>query len=198
MRLFKKFRRMRMVIRCKWAEGDPLMTHYHDTEWGVPKHGDRRLFEDLVLDGAQAGLSWLTILRKRENYRKAFDDFDPEKIAGYDGDKVASLLSNPGIIRNRLKIMSAITNAEAFLKIREEFGSFNVYIWGFVEGRPLVNGWETQDLIPAKTPLSDKVSKDLKKRGFKFVGSTICYAFMQAVGMVNDHVKDCFRFKVED
>lgn len=178
---------------CGWEAGDPLMVEYHDTEWGVPKHGDRRLFEDLVLDGAQAGLSWRTILRKRENYRRAFDNFEPALIAAYDGKKLQSLLLDAGIIRNRLKIQSAISNAAAFLKVQEQFGSFDAYVWAFVDGRQVAGHWDDISQIPASTPLSDRLSLDLKKRGFKFVGTTICYAFMQAVGMVNDHVLGCFR-----
>ncbi len=183
--------RDRELIRCKWASND-LAIRYHDEEWGVPSHDDRTLLEFLLLEGAQAGLSWDTILRKRENYRAAFDDFDPQRVARYDTRKTQALLRNPGIIRNRLKIASAVQNAQAFLKIQEEFGSFDRYIWKFVDGQPLVNSWKSKP-IPARTPLSDAISKDLKKRGFNFVGSTICYAFMQAVGLVNDHAKDCFR-----
>jgi DNA-3-methyladenine glycosylase I len=183
-----------MVNRCEWASGDPLMEKYHDEEWGTPKRDDRRLFEDLVLDGAQAGLSWMTILRKRENYREAFDNFDPVKVAAYDEAKIEELLSNPGIVRNRQKINSAIKNAKAFLKVQEEFGSFDAYIWGFVDGKPIQHSWQTMFELPAKTDLSETISKDLKKRGFSFVGPTIIYAFMQAVGMVNDHTVDCFRY----
>lgn len=183
-----------MTIRCQWAGDDSLMQKYHDEEWGVPKRDDRRLFEDLVLDGAQAGLSWSTILRKRENYRQAFDNFDPEKVAAYDEAKIEELLANPGIIRNRLKINSATKNAKAFLKVQEEFGSFDAYIWGFVDGKPIQNSWQTMSELPAKTELSDIISKDLKNRGFSFVGPTIVYAFMQAVGIVNDHTVDCFRY----
>ena len=183
-----------MTIRCDWSGDDPLMVAYHDEEWSVPKHDDRRLFEDLVLDGAQAGLSWLTILRKRENYRQAFDNFDPVKVAAYDETKIEELLGNAGIIRNRQKINSAIKNASAFLKIQEEFGSFDAYIWGFVDGKPIQNKWETMSELPAKTKLSEAISKDLKKRGFSFVGPTITHAFMQAVGIVNDHTVDCFRY----
>jgi DNA-3-methyladenine glycosylase I len=170
------------------------MIAYHDDEWGVPKHDERRLFEDLVLDGAQAGLSWMTILRKRENYRGAFDGFDPAKVAAYDEIKIEELLGNAGIIRNRQKINSAIKNAQAFLKVQEEFGSFDAYIWGFVDGKTIQNRWQSMSELPAKTELSEAVSKDLKKRGFSFVGPTIVYAFMQAVGMVNDHTADCFRY----
>ncbi len=183
-----------MVIRCEWAGDDPLMQKYHDEEWGIPKRDDRRLFEDLVLDGAQAGLSWMTILRKRENYRAAFDNFDPAKVATYDEAKIEELLGNPGIVRNRQKINSAIKNAKAFLKVQKEFGSFDAYIWGFVDGRPIQNAWETMSELPAKTELSEQISKDLKKRGFNFFGPTIIYAFMQAVGLVNDHTVNCFRY----
>jgi DNA-3-methyladenine glycosylase I len=170
------------------------MIKYHDEEWGLPKHDDRRLFEDLVLDGAQAGLSWMTILRKRENYRQAFDNFDPAEVVAYDEDKIEELLGNAGIVRNRQKINSAIKNAKAFLKVQEEFGSFDAYIWGFVNGEPLQISWETMSQLPAKTELSEAISKDLKKRGFSFVGPTIIYAFMQAVGIVNDHTVDCFLY----
>jgi DNA-3-methyladenine glycosylase I len=170
------------------------MIHYHDEEWGVPVHDDRVLFESLILDGAQAGLSWETVLRKRENYRAAFDGFDVRTVAGYDEGKVEELLSNPGIIRNRLKVTSAIHNAKAFIAVQEEFGSFDSYIWQFVGGTTKVNSWRSDGEIPARTPESDAMSKDLKRRGFKFAGSTICYAFMQAAGMVNDHVVSCFRY----
>lgn len=183
------------VKRCGWCLGDPLYEKYHDQEWGVPLHNDRKLFEFLVLEGFQAGLSWITILRKRENFRKAFDDFDFEKIAAYSDSKIDSLMKDTGIIRNKLKIRSTITNARAFLKIREEFGSFNKYIWDFVEGKTIQNKWRDKSQVPASTPLSDKISKDLKKRGFKFVGSTIIYSHMQATGMVNDHEVFCFRHK---
>ncbi len=166
---------------------------YHDTEWGVPVHDDRRLFEMLVLEGAQAGLSWITILRRREGYRRAFAGFDPEAVAGYDEAKAAELLQDTGIIRNRLKVRSAINNARRFLEVQAEFGSFDAYIWRFVDGKPIQNVWRSMEEIPAKTPVSDAVSKDLVKRGFTFVGSTIMYAHMQATGMVNDHVRDCFR-----
>jgi DNA-3-methyladenine glycosylase I len=182
------------MARCEWAGTDPLMVAYHDTEWGVPVHDDRLLFEHLILDGAQAGLSWMTILKKRENYRQAFDQFDARKIAAYDERKLEALLADPGIIRNRQKVTSAISNAAAFLAVQEEFGSFDAYIWGFVGGAPIKNGWHTDGEIPATSPESEAMSKDLKKRGFKFVGPTICYAFMQASGMVNDHVVDCFRY----
>jgi DNA-3-methyladenine glycosylase I len=169
------------------------MIRYHDEEWGVPVHDDRTLFEFLILEGAQAGLSWETILKKRENYRAAFDGFDPQKVARYDRRKIAQLLKNPGIIRNRLKIASAVRNAQALLRVQEEFDSFDRYIWQFVDGRPRVNAWKSRQL-PSRTADSDAVSEALKKRGFNFVGSTICYAFMQAVGMVNDHAKQCFRY----
>ncbi len=178
--------------RCTWATNE-LSIRYHDTEWGVPLHDDQGLFEFLILEGAQAGLSWDTILRKRENYRVAFDNFGVKKVAGYDGNKIIELLGNKRIIRNRLKIASAIINANAFLKVQEEFGSFDKYIWAFVDGKPIVNKRSGLGDIPAKTDLSDAVSKDLKKRGFNFVGSTIMYAFMQATGMVNDHLVTCFR-----
>lgn len=181
--------------RCTWCGTDPLYVLYHDQEWGVPVHDDRKLFEMLNLEGAQAGLSWITILRKRENYRKAFDNFDAKKIVKYDKKKVMKLLKNEGIIRNRLKIAAVISNAKAFLQIQKEFGSFDLYIWQFVGGKPIVNKRLSIKDIPASTPESDAMSKDLKKRGFKFVGSTICYAFMQAVGMVNDHEVKCFRYK---
>lgn len=178
--------------RCSWAKGDAYI-RYHDEEWGVPVHDDRTLFEFLILEGAQAGLSWSTILNKRENYRRAFDGFDPERIAHYDRKKVRALLADPGIVRNRLKVESAIRNAGAFLRIQQEFGSFDRYIWRFVGGKPKVNAWKGRK-PPVRTAESDAMSQDLKRRGFKFVGSTICYAFMQAVGMVNDHAPDCFRF----
>src|SRR5271165_3588544 len=179
--------------RCHWARS-PLMIEYHDKEWGVPVHDDRKLFEFLILEGAQAGLSWDTILNKRENYRKAFDGFDPERVARYDRRKMERLLHDPGIVRNKLKIASAVGNAKAFLSVQKEFGSFDRYIWQFVGGKPRVNSPKSMKQVPARTPESDAMSKDLKKRGFKFVGSTICYAFMQAVGMVNDHVVSCFRY----
>lgn len=182
------------IMRCGWAKND-LAIAYHDAEWGVPLHDDKKLFEFLILEGAQAGLSWDTILRKRENYRAAFDDFDAEKIARYDGRKVAELLQNEGIIRNRLKIASAISNAKGFLKIRAKFGAFDSYIWDFTGGKPIVNTRENLSQIPARTLVSDAMSKDLKRRGFNFVGSTICYAFMQACGLVNDHLVSCFRYK---
>jgi DNA-3-methyladenine glycosylase I len=182
-----------MRKRCDWPGDNKLMIEYHDTEWGVPLHDDRKLFEFLLLDNAQAGLSWQTILNKRENYRNAFDNFDPAKIARYKKRKITSLLNNPGIVRNRLKVQSAVTNAQAFLEIQTEFGSFDAYIWQFVNGTPIRNRWKCLKEIPATSPESDTMSKDLKKRGFKFVGSTICYAFMQSTGMVNDHLTCCFR-----
>ncbi|HEU5396569.1 MAG TPA: DNA-3-methyladenine glycosylase I [Verrucomicrobiae bacterium] len=180
--------------RCPWPT-DELYCHYHDTEWGVPLHEDRKLFEFLLLEGAQAGLSWYTILRKRDNYRQAFAQFDPEKVARFDAKKVAQLLANPGIVRNRLKIAAAIANAKAFLNVQEEFGSFDAYSWRFVDGRPKINHWKSAKEVPARTKESDAFSKDLVARGFKFVGSTICYAHMQATGMVNDHLTNCFRHK---
>ncbi|RMH87935.1 MAG: DNA-3-methyladenine glycosylase I [Calditrichaeota bacterium] len=187
---------MTSVKRCEWVpNNDPLYQRYHDEEWGVPVHDDRKLFEFLILDGAQAGLSWRTILHKRENYRKAYDGFDPQKVARYDEQKIAQLLSDPGIVRNRLKVRASVENARAFLKIQEEFGSFDAFIWQFVGGKPRQNRWKSLSEIPARTPESDAMSKELKRRGFKFVGSTICYAFMQAAGMVNDHVVDCFRYR---
>jgi DNA-3-methyladenine glycosylase I len=183
-----------MPTRCQWAGEDPLYIAYHDQEWGVPVHDDLRLFEFLVLESAQAGLSWITILKKRENYRAAFDGFDPHKVARYGEQKIADLLANPGIVRNRLKIASAINNAQAFLRVQEEFGSFDAYIWRFVDLYPKKNAWRSTAEIPAVTPESATMSKDLVKRGFRFVGPTICYAHMQATGMVNDHVVDCFRY----
>jgi DNA-3-methyladenine glycosylase I len=184
---------IREIIRCAWATGEPVNIHYHDHEWGVPIYDDRLLFEFLILEGAQAGLSWLTILKRRDNYRQCFDQFNAEKIAGYDSKMCKKLLSNPGIIRNRLKVESVVTNAQAYLVIKEEYPSFSDYIWQFVDGKPIQNKWEQHKQVPAHTSVSDKMSKDLKKRGFKFVGSTICYAYMQAVGMVNDHLTCCFR-----
>ena len=184
-----------MKKRCSWCGSDPLYVAYHDNEWGVPLHDDRRLFEMLVLEGAQAGLSWLTVLRKRENYRAAFDRFDAEKIAGYGKKDIDRLLVDAGIIRNRLKIESAIRNARAFLTSREEFGTFDRFIWQYVDYRPIQNVWASPEQIPTHTIESDRMSRDLKKRGFNFVGTTICYAFMQAVGMVNDHTIDCFRHR---
>lgn len=184
-----------MKKRCDWCGNDPLYIAYHDIEWGVPAHDDGTLFEFLVLESAQAGLSWITILRKRENYRKAFDGLDPEKVARYEEQKIQELLMDPGIIRNRRKIEAAINNAQRFLEVQEEFGSFAAYLWGFVEGKPKRNAWRNIKEAPATSPESDALSKDLKKRGFKFLGSTICYAYMQAVGLVNDHVTDCFRYE---
>ena len=179
--------------RCAWVSDDPLYLAYHDQEWGVPVHDDRKLFEFLILEGAQAGLSWITILKKRENYRRVLDGFDVEKISLYDTAKTRALLADPGIVRNRLKVAATIQNAKSFLAVQKEFDSFDAYVWQFVGGKPKRNRWKTIADVPAKTPESDALSKDLAKRGFKFVGSTICYAFMQAVGMVNDHSTDCFR-----
>jgi DNA-3-methyladenine glycosylase I len=183
------------IQRCGWSTSDPLYLEYHDKEWGTPVHDDRKLFEMLILEGAQAGLSWITILRKRENYRKAFDRFNAKRIARYDWRKVQQLLSDDGIVRNRLKIEAAIANAKAFLAVQKEFGSFDRYIWQFVGGKPRVNRRRTLKQIPPETRESDAMSRDLKERGFRFVGSTICYAFMQAVGMVNDHITSCFRHR---
>ncbi|NOV03005.1 DNA-3-methyladenine glycosylase I [Paenibacillus planticolens] len=183
-----------MTVRCAWVNEDPLYVHYHDHEWGVPVHDDLQLFEMLNLEGAQAGLSWYTILKKREGYREAFDGFDPHIIIQYDDKKLAELLLHPGIVRNRLKIASVVQNAKAFLNVQQEFGSFDNYIWGFVGGQPIKNHWTDMSQVPATSEISDAMSKDLKKRGFKFVGSTICYAYMQAVGMVNDHNQQCFRY----
>ena len=183
------------IKKCGWALSSPLEERYHDLEWGVPVHDDRLLFEFLILEGAQAGLSWVTILKKREEYRKAFDNFNAGIIARYDENKINSLLANPGIVRNKLKINSTVINARAFLEVQECFGSFDEYIWLFVDYRPFHNAWKTAADIPVSSRLSQLMSKDLKKRGFKFVGSTICYAFMQATGMVNDHTTDCFRHK---
>jgi len=183
-----------MPIRCAWAGTDPLVVRYHDTEWGVRLHDDRRLFEFLVLEGAQAGLSWITILRKRENYRQAFDGFDPQRVAGYDAARIDQLLGNPNIVRNRRKIEAAVRNARVVLEIQDEFGSFDAYLWRFVAGRPRINRWKTIRAVPAETPESQSLSKDLIRRGCTFVGPTIGYAFMQAVGMVNDHTVDCFRY----
>jgi DNA-3-methyladenine glycosylase I len=182
-------------IRCDWCGNDPLYMKYHDEEWGVPVHEDRKHFEFLVLESAQAGLSWITILRKRENYRKAYDDFDFIKVAQYDEVKVNELIQDQGIVRNKLKISASINNARMFLEIQEEFGSFDNYIWAFVDNNPLINHWETLSQVPATSELSDKVSKDLKKRGFKFLGSTIIYAHLQATGIINDHITSCFRYK---
>lgn len=183
-----------MLNRCSWAGSDPLYVAYHDQEWGVPVHDDHLLFEFLILEGMQAGLSWAIILKKRDNFRRAFDGFDPQRVAQYGDEKVAALLADPGIVRNRLKISAAIRNARSFLEIQSECGSFDAYIWQFVGGKPKVNAWRNLTEIPASTPQSDAMSKDLARRGFKFVGSTICYAFMQAVGMVNDHTVDCYRY----
>ncbi|GAB3046048.1 DNA-3-methyladenine glycosylase I [Virgibacillus ainsalahensis] len=180
------------IKRCEWVTEDPIYIKYHDHEWGRATHDDRMLFEMLSLEGAQAGLSWITILKRRENYREAFDYFDPVAVSAYGEQKIEELLQNEGIIRNKLKIRSVITNAQSFLKVQEEFGSFDRYIWQFVDGEPILNDWETHGQVPALTKESEQMSKDLKKRGFKFVGPTICYAFMQATGMVNDHTKDCF------
>jgi DNA-3-methyladenine glycosylase I len=188
---------MAVLKRCDWSYSgnDQSYIKYHDEEWGVPLHQERKLFEFLVLEGAQAGLSWLTILKRRDNYRKAFDNFNIKKIAGYNEKKIKELMGNSGIIRNRLKLNSVISNAESFLKIQEEFGSFDNYIWGFVpDGKPIKNKWQSISKIPSRTKESDAISKDLYKRGFKFVGSTICYAYMQATGMVNDHITECFRY----
>jgi DNA-3-methyladenine glycosylase I len=184
---------MHMNRRCEWCGSNPLYVAYHDEEWGVPLHEERRLFEMLSLEGAQAGLSWLTILKKREEYRKAFDAFDPERVAGYSEGEIESLLDNPGIVRNRLKIKSVILNARCVLRIREEFGSLDSFLWRYVDGIPRQNEWISTEDLPTRTDQSDKMSKDLKQRGFSFVGSTVCYAFMQAVGMVNDHIVACFR-----
>lgn len=181
--------------RCAWVTDDPLYISYHDLEWGVPIYDDRLLFEFLVLEGMQAGLSWLTILKKRDNYRKSFDNFNAKKIVKYDQQKIDQLLMNEGIVRNKLKIASVITNAKSFLEVKQEFSSFSEYIWGFVNGSPIQNRWRNITQLPSTSAISDQLSKDLKKRGFKFVGSTICYAFMQAVGMINDHTADCFLYK---
>ncbi len=183
------------LVRCPWSISDPLSTVYHDAEWGVPLKDDRGLFEFLILEGAQAGLSWLTILKKRAAYRQAFDQFDPAKVARYRAAKIEKLLANEGIVRNKLKIHGAVQNARACLQVTRECGSFSNYIWGFTDGKPVQNAWKTHKDMPARTALSDALSKDLKKRGFTFVGSTICYAFMQATGMVNDHLVTCFRYR---
>jgi len=183
------------VSRCEWAGVRELDVRYHDEEWGVPTHDDQTLFEFLVLEGAQAGLSWSTILAKREGYRRAFADFDPARVARFTVKRVERLLANPGIVRNRLKVESTVTNARAFLAVQDEFGSFDAYVWGFVDGAPVQNRRRRLDELPATTPVSDALSKDLKRRGFRFVGSTIMYAFMQATGMVNDHVRSCFRYR---
>lgn len=187
-------RRPTELIRCPWAKGDEYI-QYHDLEWGVPVHDDRLLFEFLILEGAQAGLSWATILKKRENYRQAFDQFDPSLVAKYDKRKQARLLGDVGIVRNRLKIESAISNAKAFLAVQVEYGTFDNFIWSFVDGEPMQNSWKSLKEIPAQTAESEAMSKELKRRSFRFVGNTICYAFMQAVGMVNDHLVECFRYK---
>ena len=184
-----------MTVRCPWSEGSAEYLAYHDEEWGVPVRDERRLFEFLVLEGAQAGLSWSTILAKRVSYRRAFADFDPVRVARFTPARVAKLLNDPGIVRNRLKVESAVRNAQAFLQVQEEFGGFAAYAWRFVDGRPRQNAWRSSKQVPASTPESDALSKDLKRRGFNFVGSTICYAFMQAVGMVNDHLVDCYRWR---
>ncbi len=184
-----------MTPRCPWAGSDPLMIAYHDREWGVPLHNDRALFELLILEGAQAGLSWSTILKKREAYRSAFHNFDPEEVARYDETKIAALLANPDIVRNRLKIRAAVRNAQALLALQREHGAIDTYIWKFVEGQPIRNRWQSAAEVPARTAQSDAMSKGLAKHGFTFVGSTICYAFMQATGMVNDHITTCFRHK---
>lgn len=184
-----------MINRCPWPGDDPLYISYHDTEWGLPVHTDQLLFAKLILDGAQAGLSWITILRKRDNYWQAFDQFDPEEIARYDQKKFGELMGNAGIIRNRQKINATINNAKALLNLYDELSSFDQYLWSFVHGEPIVNAWTTLEQIPTKTAESEAMSKDLKKRGFSFVGPTICYAFMQAVGMVNDHLVECFRYE---
>jgi DNA-3-methyladenine glycosylase I len=182
---------MNEIKRCEWCGSDPLYMKYHDEEWGRPVFDDKTLFEFLILEGFQAGLSWITILRKRENFRKAFDNFDYTKIANYSDQKHQQLLQDEGVIRNKLKVKAATTNARAFMEVQKEFGSFSRYIWGFVDGKPIINNFSSLEVIPASTPLSEKISKDLKKRGFKFVGSTIVYAHMQATGMVNDHITDC-------
>lgn len=184
-----------MVKRCDWCGTDPLYVKYHDEEWGVPVHDDRKHYEFLVLEGAQAGLSWITILKRREGYRSAFDNFDPEEVARYNENKIQKLLQDEGIIRNRQKVRSAVNNARRFLDVQNEFGSFDRYIWSFVDGKPSINRFKTMADIPAETPLSVELSKDLKKRGFSFVGPTIMYAHMQAIGMVNDHIVDCFRYR---
>jgi len=184
---------MRQILRCHWAT-NPLSTKYHDEEWGVPVHNDRRWFEFLILEGVQAGLSWDTILQKRERYRRVLAGFDPAKVARFDAKRVRKLLSDPGIVRNRLKIKATVANARAFLQLQEQFGSFDSYIWKFVDGSPIRNRWKTHKSVPSQTPLSEALSKDLLRRGFRFVGPTICYAFMQATGLVNDHLVSCFRY----
>jgi DNA-3-methyladenine glycosylase I len=184
--------------RCAWAARSELERQYHDTEWGVPQHDDQRLFEFLLLEGAQAGLSWVTVLRKREAYRAAFDGFDPVRVAAYGAEKMADLMQNPGLIRNRLKLTSSVNNARAFLAVQEQFGSFGQYLWRFVEGRPISNVWPGLADLPPRSPISDRLSNDLKRRGFTFVGPVICYSYMQAVGMVNDHIAGCFRIDESD
>lgn len=184
-----------MIPRCAWAGNDALYQHYHDAEWGVPLHDDQRLFEFLILEGAQAGLSWITILRKRENYRAAFDNFEAARIAAYDTDKIAALMQNSGIVRNRLKLQSTVVNAQQYLRVQDEFGSFAGFLWQFVDGKPLQNAWRSWNEVPGSTEVSDVMSLELKRRGFKFVGTKICYALMQATGMVNDHTTDCFRYE---
>lgn len=184
-----------MTERCPWPGNDPVYIDYHDREWGVPLHDERRLFEALILDGAQAGLSWITILKKRDNYRRAFDGFDAERIANYDAAKIASLMADAGIVRNRRKIEAAVTNARAYLDLVAAVGSLDAYLWDFVDGRPVQNAWRWMAEVPATSPVSEAMSRELKRRGFVFVGPTICYAFMQAAGMVNDHLVDCFRYK---
>lgn len=188
---------MKQKIRCGWVSDDALYQKYHDTEWGVPLHNDQKLFEAILLDGFQAGLSWFTILKKRENFRKAFSNFNARSIARYDEKKIETLMQDTGIIRNQLKIRATITNAKEFLRVQKEFGSFDKYVWQFVGGKPKVNTWKTHKDLPARSVESDAMSKDMKARGFKFVGSTICYAFMQAIGMVNDHTTKCFRYKIK-
>ena len=188
-------KKSKKIKRCTWPGANPLMMEYHDREWGVPEHNDRKLFEFLILEGAQAGLSWSTVLNKRENYKKAFDKFAPEKVARYKEKKIKSLLADAGIIRNKLKINASVNNAQKFIEVQKEFGSFSEYMWRFVGGMPIINKFRSLSEIPATTPESDCMSKDLKKRGFKFVGSTICYTHMQAVGMVNDHLVNCYRYR---
>jgi len=185
-----------LIKRCEWVpEGNEIYRDYHDTEWGVPLHDDRLFFEAIILDGVQAGLSWMTVLKKREHYRKVYDNFDVIKVSQYKSEKIQDLLNDKGIIRNRLKVNASITNAEAFIKIQKEFGSFDNYVWGFVNGRTIINKWKYLKELPTRSEESDLMSSDLKKRGFKFIGTTICYAFMQATGLINDHVVDCFRYK---
>ena len=184
-----------MSKRCEWANTPPIYVEYHDTEWGAPLHDDDKLFEFLILEGMQAGLSWLIVLNKRENFRKAFDGFDPRKVARYDDEKIAELLQDAGIIRNKAKVRAAVTNAQAFLEIQTEFGSFSKYMWGFVDGKPIINKWKKLSQIPTTSTIAEELSRDLKKRGFKFVGPTVVYSHMQATGMVNDHLVECFRWK---